>query len=137
MDDLRTAPMVGIVGCLLYLLALAVPYFLVETTSAVGAYYGQGALSPAVPAVFALVGIIVLAAGREGRTDPSLAAGAGLVLGLFILGLSLVWATTVPVSLVLGLTEAAIIEYHRWSVVTVAALIPLGAAWFAKALGLF
>ena len=137
MNALRTAPTVGIVGCLLYLLALAVPYVVVETTSAVGAYYGQGALSPAVPAVFALVAVIVLAAGREGRTDPSLAAGAGLVLGLFIVGLSLLWATSVPVSLVLGLTESTVIEHHRWLVVAVALPIPLGAAWFAHALELF
>lgn len=136
MDDLRTAPTVGIAGCLAYLLVLAVPYLLIETTSAVGAYYGSGQLTPAVPAVFALVGIIVLAAGREGRTDPALAAGAGLVLGLFVLGLSLLWALTVPVSLVLGLTESTLIEHHRWVVVAVAVPIPIGAAWFARALDL-
>lgn len=137
MDDFRTAPTVGVAGCLAYLLVLAVPYLVVETTSAVGAYYGSGALTPAVPAVFALVAIIVLAAGREGRTDPGLAAGAGLVLGLFIVGLSLLWAATVPVSLVLGLTESTLIEHHRWVVVGVALPIPLGAAWFAFSLDLF
>ncbi|WP_135304625.1 DUF7548 family protein [Haloarcula amylovorans] len=137
MDDLRTAPTVGIVGCVLYLLALAVPYLLVETTSAVGAYYASGALSPVIPAVFALVAIIVFAAGREGRTDPSVAAGAAIVLGLFIVGLTLLWAMTVPVSLVLGLTESTLIEHHRWAVVAVALLVPLGAAWFARALRLF
>ena len=136
MTTLRTGPTVGIVGCLLYLVVLSVPYFIVETTSAVGAYYGAGILSPAVPAIFALVAIIVLGAGREGRTDPSIAAGAGLVLGLFILGLSLLWATTVPISLVLGLTESTLIEHHRWLVVAVAVPIPLGAGWFAWALDL-
>ncbi|MBX0294595.1 DUF7548 family protein [Haloarcula nitratireducens] len=137
MDDLRTAPTVGIVGCVLYLVALAVPYLLVETTSAVGAYYDSGALSPVIPGVFALVAIIVFAAGREGRTDPSVAAGAAIVLGLFIVGLTLLWATTVPVSLVLGLTESTLIEHHRWAVVVVALFVPLGAAWFARALRLF
>jgi hypothetical protein len=137
MNGLRTGPTVGIVGCVAYLLALAVPYLIVETTSAVGAYYNAGALSPAVPAVFALVAIIVFAAGREGRTDPSIAAGAGLVLGLFIVGLSLLWATTVPESLVLGLTESTLIEQHRWAVVAVALPIPLGATWFAAGLDLF
>jgi hypothetical protein len=137
MNQLRVAPTVGIVGCVGYLLALAAPYLIVETTSAVGAYYSSGALTPAAPAVFALVGIIVFAAGREGRTDPMLAAAAGLVLGLFILGLSLLWATTVPESLVLGLTESTVIEYHRWAVAAVAAPIPVAGAWFAKALGVF
>ncbi|MFC6757565.1 hypothetical protein ACFQER_13995 [Halomicroarcula sp. GCM10025894] len=100
-------------------------------------YYGAGALSPAVAAVFALLAIIVLAAGREGRTDPSLAAGAGLVLGVCILGVSLLWATTVPTSLVLGLTESTLIEQHRWAVVAAAVPIPLGAVWFAVGLDLF
>lgn len=137
MNGLRTGPTVGIVGCVAYLVVLVVPYLVVETTSAVGAYYSSGALSPAIAAVFALIGIIVLAAGREGRTDPSVAAGAGLVLGLFVVGLSLLWATTVPVSLVLGLTDATVIEYHRWAVVAAALPIPLGAGWFASSLELF
>ena len=136
MNGLRTGPTVGIVGCVAYLLALLVPYLLVETTSAVGAYYGAGALSPAVAAVFALLAIIVLAAGREGRTDPSLAAGAALVLGIFIVGLTLLWATTVPTSLVLGLTESTLIEQHRWALVATAVPIPLGAVWFALGLDL-
>lgn len=137
MNGLRTGPTVGIVGCVAYLVVLLVPYLLVETTSAVGAYYASGTLSPAIAAVFALLAIIVLAAGREGRTDPSVAAGAGLVLGLFIVGLSLLWATTVPESLVLGLTESTAIEYHRWAVVAAALPIPLGAGWFAAGLELF
>ena len=136
MNGLRTGPTVGIVGCVAYLLALLVPYLIVETTSAVGAYYGSGALSPAIAAVFALLAIIVLGAGREGRTDPSIAAGAGLVLGFFILGLTLLWATTVPTSLVLGLTESTLIEQHRWALVAAAVPILLGAAWFAVGLDL-
>ena len=136
MNGLRTGPTVGIVGCVAYLLVLAVPYFIIETTSAVGAYYDAGALSPTIAALFALVAIIVLAAGREGRTDPSIAAGAGLVLGLVIVGLSLLWAVSVPVSLVLGLTESTLIEQHRWAVVAAALPIPLGAAWFAYGLDL-
>jgi len=137
MASLRTGPTVGIIGCLLYLLALVVPYAIVETTTAVGAYYNSGVFSPAVPALFASIAIIVFAAGREGRTDPSVAAGAGLVLGLFVVGLSLVWAMTVPVSLVLGLTESTLIEHHRWLVVAVSVPIPVGGVWFARALELF
>lgn len=136
MDDLRLAPTVGIVGSVLYLAALAVPYALVETASAVGAYYQSGILSPVVPGVFALVCIIVLAAGREGRSDPSIAAGAGIGMGVFIVVLSAAWAVTVPRSLVLGLTESTLMEYHRWVVVLAGCLIPIGGAWFARALDL-
>lgn len=136
MDDLRLAPTVGIVGCLLYLAALAVPYALVETTSAVGTYYNAGILSPLLLGTFALVTGIVLAAGREGRSDPSIAAGASLGIGVFIVGLSAIWALTVPESLVLGLTESTTMEHHRWLVVVAGVPIPLGAAWFARALDL-
>jgi hypothetical protein len=136
MNGLRTGPTVGIVGCIVYLLALLVPYLIVETTSAVGSYYGSGALSPAIAALFALLAIIVLGAGREGRTDPSIAAGAGLVLGVFIVGLTLLWAATVPTSLVLGLTESTLIEHHRWALVAAAVPIPAGAVWFAAGLDL-
>ena len=136
MNGLRTGPTVGIVGCIVYLLALLVPYLIVDTTSAVGSYYGSGALSPAIAALFALLAIIVLGAGREGRTDPSIAAGAGLVLGVFIVGLTLLWAATVPVSLVLGLTESTLIEHHRWALVAAAVPIPAGAVWFAAGLDL-
>ncbi|MFB6223136.1 MAG: hypothetical protein ABEH86_05615 [Haloarcula sp.] len=136
MDDLRLAPTVGIVGSVLYLAALAVPYALVETASAVGAYYQSGILSPAVPGLFALVCIIVLAAGREGRSDPSIAAGVGFGMGVFIVVLSAAWAVTVPRSLVLGLTESTLMEYHRWVVVLAGCLVPIGGAWFARALDL-
>ncbi|MBV0901920.1 DUF7548 family protein [Haloarcula salina] len=136
MDDLRLAPTVGIVGCVLYLAALAVPFVLVETPSAVSAYYNAGAFSPLIPGVFALVSIIVLAAGREGRSDPSVAAGASIGIGVFIVALSAVWALTVPESLVLGLTESTLMEHHRWAVVAAGCPIPLGSAWFARALGL-
>jgi predicted anti-sigma-YlaC factor YlaD len=136
MNDLRVAPAVGIAGCLLYVVTLAVPYLLVETTSAVGAYYDAGALTPLVPATLALIALIVLAAGREGRSDPSIAAGAGIVLGLFVVGLSLFWAVTVPESLVLGLTKSTLMEHHRWAVVVAGLPVPAGAAWFAHALGL-
>lgn len=136
MNQLRLAPTVGIVGCVLYLVSLAAPYLLVESQGAVGAYYDAGALTPLIPAVLALVSIIVVAAGREGRSDPALAAGAGIVLGLFILGLTLAWAVTVPESLVLGLTERSVMQYHRWLSVALAVPILLSAVWFARSLGL-
>lgn len=136
MNALRVAPTVGIAGCVLYLLALAAPYLIVDPVSAVGAYYGAGALSPLIPGVFSMITIIVLAAGREGRSDPSVAAGAGLVVGLFVVGLSLAWALSIPQSLVLGLTESTLIEHHRWVLVAAGVPIPVGSAWFARALGL-
>ncbi|WP_424018337.1 DUF7548 family protein [Halorientalis pallida] len=130
MDDLRIAPLVGIVGCLAVLLALGAPYVLVEDAGGVGLYYGSGAVNPLLAALFAMVTLIALAAGREGRSDPAMAAGVALVLGAAITVIALVWALTARVDVI------AIDTAHRWIVAGVSVLVPAGSAWFARALGL-
>jgi hypothetical protein len=129
MDSVRVAPLVGIVGCLGVLTVLLYPYLAAD--GAVGLYYGSGVVSPLVAGMLALVTIIVLAAGREDRTDPELAAGAGLVFGLFIVGLSLAWGLTTRVDVL------TISEFHRWSLPAVALLVPIASLWYARALRLF
>jgi hypothetical protein len=129
MDSVRVAPLVGIVGCLGVLAALLYPYLAAD--GAVGLYYGAGVVSPLVAGMLALVTIIVLAAGREDRTDPEVAAGAGLVFGLFIVGLSLAWGLTTRVDVL------TISELHRWSLPAVALLVPIASVWYARALRLF
>jgi len=129
MEEDRLAPMVGIVGCLGVIIALLYPYLTAD--GAVGAYYSLGAVNPLVAGVLALVAIIVLAAGREGRTDPSLAAGAGLVLGVFMFVLTAAWAMTAPLDALL------ITPYHRWSVAAPAAIVVGGSLWYARVLRIF
>lgn len=128
MNDLRLAPTVGIVASLAVLAALAAPYVLAESAGDVGLYYSSGALNPLLAGLFALVVLIVFAAGREGRTDPGLAAGAALALGLFTLLIVVAWALTVRVDVLVIATA------HRWAVVAAAALLPVSALWFARAL---
>lgn len=130
MDDLRIAPLVGIVGCLAVLLALAAPYVLVENAGGVGTYYGSGAINPLLAGLFAMVTLIALAAGREGRSDPALSVGVALVLGVAIVAVTVAWALTARVDVV------AIDTAHRWLVAGVSVLVPAGSAWFARALGL-
>ncbi|AQL43948.1 hypothetical protein BV210_15105 [Halorientalis sp. IM1011] len=130
MDDLRIAPLVGIVGCLAVLLALAAPYVLVEDVAGVGLYYGSGAINPLLAGLFAAVALIALAAGREGRSDPALSAGVALVLGAVIAVIAVAWALTVRVDVV------AIDTAHRWIVAGASVFVPAGSAWFARALGL-
>ncbi|MEF8785019.1 MAG: hypothetical protein V5A45_03735 [Haloarculaceae archaeon] len=129
MDGVRAAPLVGIVGCLGVIAALVYPY--VAADGAVGLYYSSGVISPLVTGLLALVTIIVLAAGREDRTDPELAAGAGLVFGLFIVALLLAWAMTTRVDTI------TIWQYHRWVLPGIAVLVPLGSLWYARALRIF
>jgi hypothetical protein len=141
MDDVRAAPTAGIVACLLLVAVLLVPYLVVSPGSAVNAYYNAGAITPLAAGLFALVGVIVFAAGREERTDPPLAAGAGLVFGLFAVAVTLAWALTVPASVALQLGTGSdavttLLEYHRYLVVLAAALVAGTGAWYARALRL-
>lgn len=128
MDGRRAAPFVGIAGCVATLAALAYPYLVLG--GAAGAYYGSGVVNPLVAALLALVAIVVLAAGRQGRTDPGFAAGVAVVFGLAILAVVALWATTLRLDLV------AIDPNHRWATTAAAAVVPAGAAWFARSLGL-
>jgi hypothetical protein len=141
MDDIRAPPTAGIAACLLVVAVLLVPYLLVAQGSAVTAYYDAGAITPLAAGLFALVGVIVFAAGREGRTDPPLAAGAGLVFGGFSLLLCAAWAATVPSSVALQLgtadgTVATILEFHRFLVAGAAAVFAGTGVWYSRALGL-
>lgn len=127
MDDLRLAPTVGIVACLAVLFALAAPYLL--GVAGVAGYYGSGAVNPLLAGLFALVALIVFAAGREGRSDPGLAAGVAVALGMFMFLVTAAWALTVRIDAVQFTAN------HRWAVVGAAALVPLSAGWYARALG--
>lgn len=129
MNQAKLAPLVGIVGSVGVIVALAVPY-LGPDAGAVGAYYGSGAVNPLVAGLLALVTIVVLAAGRQERSDPALAAGVALVFGVFILLVAVAWGTTVRVDV------AAVPAIHRWATIALASLVPIGAAWFVRALGL-
>lgn len=135
MDGTRSAPLLGIAGCLAAIVALVAPY-LVAGTGAVGVYYDAGAgPTPLVAGLFAAVAIIVLAAGRADRTDGATAAGVGLVFGICIAGLAVVWAVTVPETIVFQLSRADLVAYHRWVLAAVSLAVPIGGAWYARALG--
>jgi len=127
MDRVRIAPLVGVVGCLGVLGALAYPYLV---SDGVGAYYGSGVVNPLVAGLLALLAIVVFAAGREGRTDPVFAAGAALVFGLFVFVLVLAWGVTTRVD------TATVADTHRWITAGLALIAPAGALWYARELGL-
>lgn len=128
MEGARVAPLVGIVGCLAVLVALAYPAVALE--DGVGTYFGSASVTPLAAGLLALVTVVVLAAGREGRTDPGFAAGVALVFGVAILAILGLWAATVRLDVV------AIDPNHRWATVAVSFLVPAGAGWFARSLGL-
>lgn len=125
MNRTRLAPGVGILACLAFLTALAFPF----STGAVSVYYSSGTLNPLLGGLLALIAVIVLAAGRQERTDPALAAGVGFALGMLITVITVVWFATVR-------TDAISITWlHRYGLTGTAIVIPIAAAWYARELG--
>ncbi|CCQ32201.1 hypothetical protein HLRTI_001360 [Halorhabdus tiamatea SARL4B] len=127
MDRTRLVPAVGILACLAFLAALSFPF----SAGSVSTYYTSGALNPLFGGLFALVTIIVLAAGREERTDPARSAGVALALGLLIAVIVVVWLMTARTD-VLSITWL-----HRYALAGTAVSIPIVAAWYAYALDIF
>ena len=136
MDDVRLAPTVGIAANLVVILVLAIPYAIIDP-NAVSTYYSSGAVNPLFAGLFAIVGVIIFAAGREKRSDPELTAGIGLVFGIFVLGYTILWAVTVEIGVVYTLTSVSIFKYHRYALPLIALTIPLSAIWYTRALRLF
>lgn len=136
MEQARLAPLVGIAAAIVALLLLAGPYLVVETASAIGTYYATGAITPLLTGLFALLSILIFAAGRQGRTDPALAAGATLVMGIFAVVIALAWALTVPRGVVTGLGTNELLAYHRWALALTALAMPVAAVWYARSMRL-
>lgn len=137
MQRVRLAPLVAIAGCLLVVAVLAAPYVLFQTApgTTVDLYYGSGSVNPLVAGGLAFVASLILAAGREERTDPVLAAGVGLALGVFVFLIALLWALSVPDDVYVGISTSSLGKQHRW-IVAVVALAPAAAsAWWARTLG--
>lgn len=128
MEHDRAAPVLGILGCVGLLGALAYPYLL--GIGGVGLYYNTAAVNPLVAGLLALLGIIVLAAGRQRRTDPAIAASVALMFGLAMVVIALLWGVTARVDAI------EIAATHRWVLVGTAALVPVSGLWYTRALGL-
>lgn len=147
MERRRAAPTFGVVACAGFVLLLLVPYALVDDPGGVSTYYTAGTLTPWASGLVALVAIVAFAAGREDRTAPETAAGAGLGFGVVVLLLTLLWAVTLPAAVPLQLTTdeplvgellttGTVLEYHRWVLTAVGALPAVAGAWYARSLGL-
>lgn len=132
MERDRIAAGVGVVAAATVAVLVGATYALLDPT-ALGPYFAAGPTGPPLLALFALVSIVVLAAGAEERSDPPLVAGAAVVLGAFTAGLAWWWALAVTPSLVGSLTELAAFEYHRWAIAAAATVMLAAAAAYARA----
>jgi hypothetical protein len=136
--DERIPPTVGLVACLATLAAVVGPFLVLPGEEAAGlaTYYSAGFAGGWPVALLALVALVAFAGGRQGRTEPDVAVGATLVVGVGMVLLGLAWALAVDVEVVQSITTATWMENHRWLVVGVAALVPAASALYARAIGL-
>ena len=130
LDSRRTAPLTGVVACLLVIGALTVPYALTDART-VGLYYESGVANPLIAGLLAVVSTVVFAAGYRRRTDPALAAGVTLTLGTFMVVVTAAWALTYRFGIV-----GQPLSQHRWILLIATMIVPLSGAWYAYALGL-
>ncbi|WP_158057354.1 DUF7548 family protein [Halorussus halophilus] len=132
-QELETrAPTLGIVAAVVVLAVVAVPYFYLSGPN-VAVYYGSPTPVPVhlVVGLFAMVSVIVFAAGRNGRTDPPTAAGAAVVLGGFMAVLTLWWALAAG-ELVGSFPVEATFDYHRWLLLAATLLVAASGGWYAN-----
>lgn len=131
MDGERGAAVIGSAACLLVVALTGLPYAVIDRP-AVAVYYRAGIVGPPLIALFALIAAIVLLAGVTDRTDPPLAAGVAVVIGLFMVGLAWTWALDVSAAVVGGLTDIDSFQYHRWAIAITATVAAAAGGWYAR-----
>lgn len=138
MDRERTAATAGVAACLLTAGSVAAPYLLVSENASVqvGTYYGAGPVNPLAVGLVAVIGAIIFAAGREGRSDPDLVAGIMLPVGAFSTVVAAVWVGAFDPALITDQSTLGFFSTHRWTVLAGGALEAAAAAWYAAARGL-
>lgn len=138
MDREHAAATAGVVASLLTAGAVAAPYLLLPAGQLdnVAAYYGTGVVTPLAPGLLGLLGAIIFAAGREGRSDPDLVAGIALAIGVFSLLVGLEWALAFRPGVFGGGVAIEFLDGHRWSVPTGGLLETAAAVWYAGTRGL-
>ena len=130
-----SAPVAGVVACLALLAVLAAPSVLItDAGTGLGVYYASGTVGAAGVAFLAVLLVVVFLSGRQERRPASTVAGVALVAGVGLFALAVAWALAVDVQNLYSFPQSATwILWHRWLVVVVAALVPLSAGAFAKA----
>jgi hypothetical protein len=129
----RLAPTVGILACLALLAVAFVPAVIVDATG-VGDYYAAGPTGLAAVGFLATLAVVVFLSGRQERTAPDTVAGFTLVLGVAIVGLSVLWAVSIDQTLLFSFpAEYAWLEWHRIAVPVVSLSILASALVYTRA----
>lgn len=138
MDFQRLPAAVGAGVSLLVAVLVLLPYVLPDAgADAIATYYDFGLLSGLTVLIVALVTAVVFAAGHRGRSEPAVAAGAGLGLSVVAALFAASWALAVPYDVVVGITTEEWFELHRFAVLAGTVGMTVAGLWYAYVLRLF
>jgi hypothetical protein len=132
MESTRVPGFLGVLAAVGGVLGLGLPAIdaFAPDVTGLGTYYAQGALGGVFTGVLAgllLVVAVALIGVQRGQSDPALASGVGVGLGLVATALTLEWALAVEADLVASLGRATWLAWHRWAVLAVVAVVPVAA----------
>jgi hypothetical protein len=132
MDRVRISGAVGAVAAIAGVLALGVPAIdaFAPQVTGIGTYYEQGLLGGVFAGFLAgilLVVAVALIGVHRGQTDPAVASGASIGLGVAATLLTLEWALAVDPELVAQLGRGTWLAWHRWAVLALVAVVPIAA----------
>lgn len=146
MDRIRRPATAGVLASLATLVVALSPYAHPELTAALihdadavaetQPYYGYGLLGGWSVVPLAAIGVVVFASGRQRRTDPSTAAGAGLGVGIAATILSLYWWLALPSDFLAAYVTDPIFVFHPELLVLSSLSIAVAGVWYARALEL-
>lgn len=131
MDQDRLS-LVGAAAAGLLSLVVLLPAVAVDARG-VAEYYASGTTGLTAVGFVAAVAVVVFLAVPQDHTDSETVAGVAAVLAVGALLLSLLWALAIDPTLLYSFpAEYAWLEYHRWAVVALSAIVALLAGVLAR-----
>ena len=134
MEIRHAASHLGALACLLLAIVLAGPYLLVEGHQHLLAeYYTAGPLGVVGVVFLSALGVVIFLSGERGRADPNLVAGIMLVTGIAIVGMTALWAFSVPDAVVSGFPmDYTWIEYHSMAGLVLSIVVAVTTGVYAR-----
>ena len=122
----------GMVSCLAVVALVSLPYFLAPAV-AVSVYYDTIPVPvELIDVLLSLVAFIAFGSALRGRSDPATVAGVTVVLGGFLVGITLWWALVTPASTLVEAARMDSLNGYQWVLFLVTIGVPTSAGWYAR-----
>ncbi|WP_231183670.1 hypothetical protein [Haladaptatus sp. DYF46] len=122
----------GMVSCLAVVALVSLPYFLAPAV-AVSVYYDTIPVPvELIDVLLSLVAFIAFGSALRGRSDPATIAGVTVVLGGFLVGITLWWALVTPASTLVEAARMDSLNGYQWVLFLVTIGVPTSAGWYAR-----